>query len=148
MSLKRIAIVVGALGALVGVYMALDAMFVSEEEELEAIAEDFSGTITNERIERALTHFDPDVQPLEVNARGVARVYGAGSAGDLRRDAIRGLSGLMGDSPRKLRGGVTVEDDRGEIRMYLVTSEGTANVEMRLQRRDERWLVSRFQVTR
>ena len=107
-----------------------------------------SGTITNERIERALTHFDPDVQPLEVNARGVARVYGAGSAGDLRRDAIRGLSGLMGDSPRKLRGGVTVEDDRGEIRMYLVTSEGTANVEMRLQRRDERWLVSRFQVTR
>ena len=88
------------------------------------------------------------MQPIEVNARGIARVYGAGSAGDLRRDAMQGLSGLMGDSPRKLRGGVTVEEDRGEIRMYLVTGRGTANVEMRLEREGERWLVSRFQVTR
>lgn len=148
MDLKRIAFVVAALGGLIGIYMALDALVVSDEEELEAIAEDFSGTITNERVERALTHFDPDVHPIEVNARGIARVYGAGSASDLRRDAMRGLSALMGDTPRKLRGGVSVEENRGQIRMHLVTAQGTANVEMRLEREGERWLVSRFQVTR
>lgn len=148
MDLKRVVIVLGVLGAVVGIYTALDALFVSDSEELEAIAEDFSGTITQDRITRALTHFDPDEQPIEVNARGIARVYGAGSTPDLQRDAQRGLAGLMGDTPRRLRGGVTVEEDRGEIRMHLITSQGTANVEMRLVRKNERWLVSRFQVTR
>ncbi|MEM9067328.1 MAG: hypothetical protein AAGE52_02440 [Myxococcota bacterium] len=146
--MRRLLLGVGILGALIGVYVVADALVVSDEELLEAIANDFQGTVSTAAIDQALTHFAPDKRAVEVNARGLTRVYGNSAAADLRRDALRGLRRVNGTTIRRLRTGITVDGDRGKITMQLMSDQGMANVELHVDRVEERWIVTRFQATR
>ncbi len=148
MELRRILIPAAALTGIVCLYVGVDALVESPEEALEAIAEDFQGSLDPDRIQSALRWFDPDHVPVEVTARGQTRVYGNGAADSLRRDAQRALAPMMGESLNALRSHVEVEDDEGSIQLQLLTGRGMANVDLRLRLRNDAWKVYRVQVTR
>ncbi|MEM1415784.1 MAG: hypothetical protein AAGH15_12830 [Myxococcota bacterium] len=115
---------------------------------MRAIALAFRGEVTDARLDVALGHVDVDVLPLETTVHGMTRVYGSGAAMDLARDARRGLRPVMGRRFRAMRESVRVEDDVAQVGMQLVGEGGAGRVELRLEKREDRWLVRSVSVSR
>jgi hypothetical protein len=142
----------GVLVVVIGaaVIFGVGALGESPEDRLNAIADDFRGELTMDRVDGALEHLDPSVAPVEIDARGFTRVYGNGALPDLRRDATRALSSFMGTTFRELGRTVTLGDDEesGQVSMQLLSGRGTATVELTCVRDGERWIVRRVAVRR
>ncbi|HJL05167.1 MAG TPA: hypothetical protein RMH85_31330 [Polyangiaceae bacterium LLY-WYZ-15_(1-7)] len=138
----------GALALVVGAWLAWDALVVDERERVAAVADAFAGEIRTDRVDAALQHVDVDVAPLEVDVRGRTRVYGRGAAGDLRRDALRGLGAHMGQTLRVLSRSIELDEDAATVAQRLMGDRGMVQVELRLEHHEQRWLVRRLRVHR
>ena len=82
---------------------------------------------------------------------GFTRVYGNGALPDLRRDALRALAPVMGETFTELRRSVEMADDdeAASVALELLsTSRGTVRVELGVVRDGERWLVRKVAVSR
>lgn len=138
------------VGGGIGLAFAFGAFGESPEDQLGAIADDFRGELSADRLDAAIAHVDPSVAPIEVSAHGFTRVYGNGAIPDLKRDATRSLSSYMGSTFRELGRTVAVADDErsGQVTLQLLSEHGTATVELTFVLDGERWLVRRVMVSR
>jgi len=147
--MKRAAIVAAALAGIVGLYLLVDLLAgESDEDRVSAIADTFEGAVTTSAIDAVLAHVDTTRAPLEIRARGMTRVYGAGAAGDIRGEAIRATSSYTGETLRTLRRSVTVEDDAGRIEMQMLSGRGTITLRVHTVKVDDTWFINRLQVSR
>jgi hypothetical protein len=135
-----------AAGVAVGIaVLALgDVLIVTDEEELEGFVEAVSGEVTSERIDAALEWVDPAAAPVEIGVWGDTRVYEDGA--ELRSRARSALRPFIGQRLRALREGIQVEEGTGDVSLQLVSGQGMVDVDFRLERRGDRWLVTRVRV--
>ncbi|MBO6936330.1 MAG: hypothetical protein JJ863_15245 [Deltaproteobacteria bacterium] len=138
------------IGAGVGIAYVSGVFGESDQDRLNAIADDFRGELNAVRLDAAIAHVDTSVAPLEVSAQGFTRVYGNGAIPDLKRDANRALSSYMGTTFRELGRTVAVGDDgrSGQATLQLLSEHGSATVELTFARDGERWLVRRVIIRR
>ncbi len=129
----------------------------SAEDQVNAVADDFHGQLSADRLDAAMSHLDPTVAPVEVRGPslmggpGFTRVYGNGALPNLRRDAMRALAPVMGETFTELRRSVEMADDdeAASVALELLsTSRGTVRVELGVVRDGERWLVRKVAVSR
>jgi hypothetical protein len=134
------------VGAVVVVLIAYDALVVTDEERLEAFVDSVHGEVTSERIDEALSHCDPSIEPVEVQVFGDTTLYTDSS--ELESRARESLRRFSGDDLRVMTSSVRVEDGRGNIRLRLLSSRGMMRVDFTLVAHGERWLVSKVMVSR
>lgn len=143
---RRLVIIGGALAAVVGIWWALDALVVTEEERLEAFVDDVTGTVSTERIDRALEWVDPSTEPVEIRVMGRTSYYE--QMGPLRERARDALAFLEGDDLRTLQQGIEVTEDRAVVSLRLLGDRGMVQVEFTLRQHGDRWLVAEVQIHR
>ena len=138
------------VAALALAYVVYATLSESDEDRVGAIADAFRGRLDVEAIDAALMHVEPERVPLEVEALGQTRVYGNGALPDLRRDAVRALTPMMGESIRELRRRVSVEGGTARAELQLLTSRGMGNVLLELVKTNDSgtWLLRRVQIRR
>ncbi len=140
----------GAL-ALVGAgALAYDALVETDEERLEVFVDDVTGEVTRGRVQLAQSRWvDLSRQPLEVSALGQSLLYRAGEEAALGARASEALQTLAGANLRVLGSTLAIEGDRATVGLRLLSRErGMSEVEWRLVRDGERWLVARLSVRR
>jgi hypothetical protein len=146
---RQTLVILGALAlAVAGGIYAFDAAIVTAEERIGRFANDVTGEVSRDRIRRALEWTEPSRQPVEVDVRGEGTVYDDENAGELSRDAKRALGRFSGTNLRALRESIEVQGDRADLSLKLLTDRGMVNVDYRLRRHGEQWLVSRVRVRR
>lgn len=137
-------LLLGALvGAVVGGMLLWDALVTTDEERLQTFVDTVTGTMEPASVTEGLTWADPEAQPLEVEARGMGKLYRAGDAAELQRDAHERLRPYMGDSIRSLREAIDVEGDQAVIELKLLTNRGLVEARFRFRKRGERWLLEK-----
>jgi len=128
------------------VAMVADALVVTDEERLEAFVDAVTGDVETRRIDAALSYVDPARVPVEVMVSDDSRLYEEGQEVDLAERARHTLGPYTGEEVRLLQKSIELDDDRALVALRLGTRHGTANVQFRLVRRGDGWLVSRVRV--
>lgn len=137
-------LLLGALaGALVGGMLLWDALVTTDEERLQTFVDTVTGTMEPATVTEGLTWVDPDAQPLEVEARGMGKLYRSGDADELQRDAREQLRPFMGDTLRALREAIDVDGDQAAVELKLLTNRGLVQARFRFVKRRERWLLEK-----
>lgn len=135
------------LGLIGGAIVVGDALITTDEERLERFVDTVTGTVDASTLEAGLSWTDPAVQPLEVEARGMGKLYDGRNADELQVDARRALRGYMGDTLRPLRSSIEVDANRATIRLRLLTNRGMVDARFHFRKRSgppgERWLLDK-----
>ncbi|MBX3276082.1 MAG: hypothetical protein KF729_37870 [Sandaracinaceae bacterium] len=139
------AVVVAVLG-----YLAWDALVETDEERLEGFVADVTGPVAAARVDAARARWvDLDRQPFEVSALGESLYFRAGEDAALGERAARATRELAGADLRALTRAIVVEGDAARVTLRLLSRErGMMQVEWRLRRHGQDWLVERLAVTR
>lgn len=140
---------VGVL-ALAGALFLWDVLVVTDEERLELFVEDVTGDVGPDRVMNARVRWvDLDRQPLEISAMGRSLLYRAGEDDALQERSQTALRSMYGERLRALTSGITVDGERATVTLRLMGDRsGLHQVQWRLRKRDDEWLVERLAVTR
>ena len=128
------------------VAMVADALVVTDEERLGAFVDAVTGDVETRRIDAALSYVDPARVPVEVMISEDSRFYEEGQEVDLAERARSTLGPYTGEEVRLLQKSIELDGDRALVALRVGTRHGTANVQFRLVRRGDGWLVSRVRV--
>lgn len=128
------------------VAVVADALVVTDEERLDAFADAVTGEVETQRIDAALSYVDPARVPVEVLVGEQRSFYEDGQVVDLAERARETLGPYTGDDVRLLQKTIEIDGDRALVALRVGTRDGTANVQFRLVRRGDGWLVSRVRV--
>ena len=139
-----------AAAALIGAWIAYDALTVTDEEIIEGFVDEVTGTVDAPRIQMARDRWvDLDRQPFEVSALGRSLQYGPGEHDALAAEASRALAPMRGANLRVISRSIRVEDDEAEATLRLLSrAQGMGQVSWRLRKHGDDWLVERLSVTR
>lgn len=134
--------------ALVG-WLALLSAGCSEgdEDRIGHLVSTITGEVSSESISSGLEWLDPERLTIDVQARGIERVYGPGDTDALRAESRRALSRYLGQNLRAMRQSIQVDGDEARVTLQLLSDQGVANVELGLRKLDDTtWLVNRVRV--
>lgn len=147
---RKAGIVIGAVAVVVGAWLGIDELIVTEEERLEEFANAVTGPVDAQRIDAAVANWtDPSVQPVEVTAFGRSEVYDGSNAAELGPRARGALVSYGGERLRKLQQGIElVGEDRARVALRIVSGRGMVNAEFELRKHGDRWLVSEARIHR
>lgn len=136
--------------AIVGALVAWDTLVETDEERLEVFADEVTGPISAARIDGARRRWiDLSRQPFEVSALGESLYYGPGEDAALAERSRAVARELRGVTLRTLQRGIHVDGDEARVTLRLLSRErGMGQVEWRLRRHGEDWLVEHLAVTR
>lgn len=134
------------VGLVCSVAVVADALVVTDEERLDAFVDAVTGEVETRRIDAALSHADPSRVPVEVVVGDDVHTYADGQEVDLAERTRRALTPLEDEHLRVLQEAVEVDGDRALVALRLRTRGGTADIQFRLVRRGDGWLVSRVRV--
>lgn len=139
-----------ALLLLVGVVVAYDALVVSDEERIEALADDVTGPVTDARMNAARGRWiDLGRQPFEVSAFGRTELYRAGDEAALDARAASALRTLSGSRLRAITSSVELQGERGTLTMRVLDDRnGMAQLSWSLAKRGDDWLLARLAIRR
>jgi len=139
-----------SVAALIGAFVAYDALTVTDEEIIEGFVDETTGTVDAPRIQMARDRWvDLERQPFEVSAMGRSLQYGAGDDDALAAEASRALAPMRGANLRVLSRSITVEGDQADANVRLLSrARGMGQVSWRLRKHGDDWLVERLSVTR
>ncbi len=139
-----------AVVAIAAALLAWDALVETDEERLEGFVAEVTGSVSAGRVDAARRRWiDLSRQPFEVSALGESLYYGPGDDAALAERASAVARELSGVDLRTLSRGITVDGDEARITLRLLSRErGMGQVEWRLQRHGDDWLVERLAVTR
>lgn len=141
--------VAGAVAIVVGGWLGIDHLVVTDEERIEELANDVTGIVEPGRLRETLDKWtDPAARPVEVRAFGRVEVYDASRTGELESDARDALRSYQGERLRKMRQGITIEGDRATLTLRIVSARGMVDVDFELEKQADRWLVSGVDVHR
>lgn len=127
-----------------GVAVMADALVVTDREQLEAFVDTLSGEIAAERIDAALRYTDPAQQPVELRSGRYRQSFN--DPYELATEARDSLSPLLGDDVELLQDSIELEDTHASIALRLGAATGVYDVEFRLAKHGDTWLVSRVRV--
>ncbi len=148
---RRTWIALGAFAGLVALAaVAYDALVESDEERLEELIEDCTGTMSEARIRDGRARWiDLSRQPFEISGFGEARAYGEGDEDALDERQSEAVRALNGASLRALSSSVSVEGDRGIVTLRILSDRtGMMQVEWTLEKHGDDWLVARLSIRR
>ena len=128
------------------VAVVADALVVTDQERLESFVDAVTGEVATRRIDAALGYVDPARVPVEVMVGSDASFYDEGHEVDLAERTRDTLAPFAGDDVRLLQKAIEIEGDRALVALRISTREGTADVQFRMVRRGDGWLVSRVRV--
>lgn len=137
-------LVVGA--GLAGVAIVVDAVIVTDQEQLETFVDDVTGEVRTTRIDSALGWVDLSEEPVEVVAGSEPRMYRVGEEADLAEDAHAVLAPLEGENATLLQDAIEIDGDAARIALRLSTNDGVCDVQYLMRKRGEDWVVSRVRV--
>lgn len=127
-----------------GVAAAADALVVTDRERLETFAEDVSGELTPERIDRALAYFDPDRQPVEVITPERRERFDEGEGAELAAQVRQALAPYGAREATLLQRAIEERGaDDARVALRLRTPEGVVDATFDLRKHGERWFVRR-----
>jgi hypothetical protein len=146
--MQRRALILGgvAIGALIAGYMALDALMVTDEEKLEQFVEQTTGTLTDDKIQKALSWVDLTFQPLEASYHGQSWNYGPGDSERLEAAARGTLGPYSGMKLALLSRQINVQGSTARVEVELFTRRGRVSATYDFQKHEERWLLGRIAV--
>lgn len=147
---RRAGIVIGVVATVVGAWLGLDELIVTEEERLEELANAVTGPVDPQRIDAAVANWAaPSIQPVEVTAFGRSEVYDVSNAAELGPRARDALRSYGGERLRKLRQGIElIGEDRAHVTLRIVSGRGMVDAEFELRKHGDRWLVSEVRIHR
>lgn len=142
---RRMLVGIGAVVVLgIAGWIAYDVLVVTDQERVEALLDDVTGTMGPEKVSRALRWVDVDRQPLDVSAYGDARSYSPGQGSELETKARESLRRFDGTTFRMLRRSVEVTGNDAHVTLQLIGDDSMANVDFALRKHGEDWLISRL----
>jgi hypothetical protein len=149
MKLKTIGIAVGVVAGVVGAWVGLDALIVTDEERIETLVDLIQTEIDPTVVDALLAWTDPALQPVEVYALGQQRVYDSTNADELVERGRDALRPYHGQQLTAWQSSIDVEQDDATVTLKLRSSQqGFFNLEIRLRRHGDDWLVSYVRVGR
>lgn len=116
-----------------------------DREAIERFAACFTGEMTREKTELALTYTDPTAVTLEVSAFGEERAYGPDEAEAFRTRARAGAASLHG-SRRAIQQRIEIHRPAATLWMRLLGDDGMAEVTFTFRKVGARWRVERARV--
>ncbi len=148
-TVKRRTLGIGILAvvAIVGIWVTVDYLVVTDAERIEVFLESVTGEVTPEKISAALEWVDTSRQPVEVYVMGQTTLYEDGQELETRaRDSMRRF---MGQELRILGENIDVEDDHATLNVRVLGDRlGMVSATFSFRKRGEDWLVSKVSVTR
>ncbi len=143
MSLKSIAIL-AAICLLMG-SVVLDALVITDEEQVDDFIDLLIGQVDTEQIDEALTFTDPAREPIDARVGNREVLFDEGDEVQLARmvrEAARELEGQVEEVQRS----IAIEGDRADVGLRVRTESGLVDAQMVLRRHGDGWLVSRARV--
>ncbi|MFK7990385.1 MAG: hypothetical protein AB8I08_30465 [Sandaracinaceae bacterium] len=142
--------IAAGLSLCVGLAVAADRLFVTDEERVLALADDLAGTLTAQSLRaRSEGWVDLGRAPLELSALGASELYREGEGPDLFARADRGLQSVYGTEVRVLSSRADVDGDQARLTTRLMVPRlGLAHGTWDLERHGDDWLVVRVALTR
>ena len=137
-------LIVGA--SLAGVAIVIDAVIVTDQEQLETFVDDVTGDVRTSRIDHALGWVDLSEESVEVVAGAEPRLYQVGDEADLAEDARSVLAPLEGENATVLQDAIEIDGDSARIALRLSTAEGVCDVHYLMRKRGEAWVMTRVRV--
>ena len=134
------------LSIVVGAALVTDAIVVTDRERMDEFIESVTGTVSESRIDGALSYADPSEVPIELIHEGRRRKYSDRNAARLKPDARKALSSIEGSHLRLIQESVSLDGERARIALRLRTNEGLANTVFDLRRKYDTWLLRRVTV--
>lgn len=139
----------GATLILVGSWLGVDAMVVTDEEQLEELANAVTGPVEPSRIDAALEAWtDLSREPLEVHAFGRTERYTADDTQALRGRVRQTLRPFKGERLRKMRQEIRIDGQTGRVTLRIISSRGMMDLELQLRKDGDDWLVSAVKLHR
>lgn len=144
---RKLLIYTTVIGLLVGGIAAIaDALVTTESERLDAFVDAVTGEVESRRIDDALDYADPSREPVELVIGDRVETFEEGQEVDLAERARDTLAPFTGEEVRLLQRHVEIDQDQAEVALRLHTPDGIVNVQFRLRRHGDGWLVHRVRV--
>ncbi len=139
-----------ALAALAGAFVLWDVLVVTDEERLEALVDDATGTLSATGIERARARWvDPSRQPFELSALGESTLYDEEDEEALNERTRQAIATLSGSDVRRVSSSIEVDGDQAIVTLRALSDlQGMVSVEWTLHRHGNDWLVARMWISR
>jgi hypothetical protein len=134
-------------GTILAVYVVTDALFTTEEERIGAFVEAVTGDVAGDRINSALRYTDPDREPVELSVAGHSVFYDEGDTVGLAESAHRYLEPFLGGNVDLLQERIEIDENHAQVNLRLNTDNGLVNVEFKLNRHSDGWLVHRVRAS-
>jgi hypothetical protein len=140
--MRRIVVTVSiALAVLLGLSAVADALFVTDEERLEAFVDAISGDIETGRIDDALRFVSTRHEEVALRAPGQNEWFGEGDDAELGALARERLAPHLGQALELVQHSVRVDEDAGHVGVRLRGPRGLMDVAFELRKHGERWYV-------
>ncbi len=138
--MRRIAVTLSiAVAVLLGLSAVADALFVTDEERLEAFVDAISGDIETGRIDDALSFISTRHEEVELRAPDQNEWFGEGDDAELGALARETLAPYLGQELELVQHSVRVQDDAGQVGVRLRGPRGLMDVTFELRKHGERW---------
>jgi len=128
------------------VLLTADAVTTTDEERIEAFLEQVTESDAAHRIDAALTYADPERQPVDLQEAGERERYDEGESSALSEHARSLLSDLDKTNMKLVQDAIQIDDDRALVAIRARTGEGFIDVQFRLKRHEEDWLLTQVRV--
>jgi hypothetical protein len=136
------------IGTVLGAFvLGADALVTTDEEQIRTFLEDVTEASPNQRVDAALDYADPDRQSVDLELDGGRASYHEGQTRELSADARAALAALDKDELKLVQDAIEVDDDRALVAIRAQVPGGEfIDVQFRLTRHDEAWLLSQVRV--
>ena len=146
---RKAGYVTGAIAIVIGGWLGIDSLVVTDEEQIEELANDVTGVVDPARVRASLEKWtDPATRPVEVRAFGRVEVYDASRAAELESAARDALRSYQGERLRKMRQGIRIDGDRATLTLRIVSTRGMVDADFELEKHGDRWIVAGVDVHR
>ena len=138
-----------ALGAalpILSVALVVDALVVTDQEELEAFVDELTEETPDKRVDGALHYADTSRVDVEVSSPNDRASYGDGQDMELADHLRDALASLDHGSLDLLQRTIRIDGDDGMAAFRVETEDGVLDAEFRFVRRPDGWLLRRVRV--
>lgn len=136
------------LAVLAGGGVVVDALFVTDEERLEAFVDEVTSAEPGDRIAVVLEHADADRVPVSVRDADARHTYGEGESPELSDRLHRVLRDVDSDSAQVVQGAVDFEGERGTAIMRVDVDREKQNLYFEFVKRGDGWLLEGVRIAR
>ena len=136
----------GALLAILATTLVVDALVITDEEQLEKFVDELTEEAPDKRIDGALDYTDTSRVDVEIASPNDRGYYSDGEDGELADHLHDALASLDHGSVDLIQRTVRIEGDDGLAAFRVDTEDGVIDAEFRFVRTADSWLLRRVRV--